>query len=116
MKLVLGATAFLATGGDSDNDEQNDNDNEQDKEEEEEAEEGGEAKASPEPEEGKSAAEKPQQQQGVQSRQSRDGEYDAKFAEVPLRTEPIGLDRYHRKYWSLKGGLPPPRSCLGFTV
>lgn len=39
----------------------------------------------------------------MHSRQSRDAEYDAKLAEVPLRTDPIGLDRYHRKYWSFKG-------------
>ena len=39
----------------------------------------------------------------MHSRQSRDAEYDAKLAEVPLRTEPIGLDRYHRKYWAFKG-------------
>ena len=35
--------------------------------------------------------------------QEKDAEYEASIAALPLRTEPIGLDRHHRKYWLLTG-------------
>ena len=38
-----------------------------------------------------------------QSRQDLDAEYEAKIAELPLRIEPVGLDRHYRKYWLLSG-------------
>lgn len=47
-----------------------------------------------------------QQQQKKKKRQSRqdlDAEYEARIAELPLRIEPVGLDRHYRNYWLLSG-------------
>lgn len=38
-----------------------------------------------------------------QSRQDLDAEYEARIAELPLRIEPVGLDRHYCKYWLLSG-------------
>ena len=33
-------------------------------------------------------------------------DWEARIAELPLRSEPVGLDRHHRKYWLLSGLSP----------
>lgn len=100
----------LATGG-SDEEEADDKDNvseAQQSEQQGKAQDAGDTEATPEPDDGKSEGHQEHastEQQEAQPRRDLDAEYDAKLAEVPLRSEPIGMDRYYRRYWALKGKL-----------
>ena len=64
------------------------------------------------PKAGKNEEEEKRKQQH-KTWQFRDAEYEAQIAALPLRTEPIGLDRHHRKYWLLTGTQDvKPSECI----
>ncbi|DBA68705.1 TPA: hypothetical protein ACH3X2_013498 [Trebouxia sp. C0005] len=102
-----------------DNADQNDSDNnddnkssKSDEDNDEEAKEGSHEPegSTPEPEGADARAHSDKQQEEQQQNklkhktwQDRDAEFEARIAELTLRSEPVGLDRHHRKYWVLTG-------------
>lgn len=103
-------TAAVATGSD----EEDDNDNKSEKSDDDN-EQGAKVKGqsrdglTPQPEEAnphlKSGEQQEEEHQQKKKKHSRQ-DWEARIAELPLRIEPVGLDRHHRKYWLLSG-LPP---------
>ena len=96
---------------DSDNNDDNKS-TKSDEDNDEEAKEGshGPEGSTPEPEGAEPRAHSDKQQEEEQqhklkqkTRQDRDAEFEARIAELTLRSEPVGLDRHHRKYWVLTG-------------
>lgn len=104
----------VAASGSEDEDEndnksdKSDDDNEQDAKVKRQSRDGslplaeGPGPSQPESEE-QQAEQQQQKKKKRQSRQDLDAEYEAKIAELPLRIEPVGLDRHYRKYWLLSG-------------
>ncbi|KAL3155881.1 hypothetical protein ABBQ32_012881 [Trebouxia sp. C0010 RCD-2024] len=92
-------------------DEEDDNDNKSDKSDDDN-EQGAKAKgqsrdgSTPQPEgadpQPKSDGQQEEEHQPQKKRHSRQ-DWEARIAELPLRSEPVGLDRHHRKYWLLSG-------------
>lgn len=95
-------------------DEEDDNDNKSDKSDDDN-EQGAKAKgqsrdgSTPQPEgadpQPKSDGQQEEEHQPQKKRHSRQ-DWEARIAELPLRSEPVGLDRHHRKYWLLSGLSP----------
>ncbi|DBA80639.1 TPA: hypothetical protein ACH3X1_007887 [Trebouxia sp. C0004] len=111
-----------AAEDDDDDDEEEDNadqndsdkndDNKSDEDNDEEAKDGshGPEGSTPEPEGADARAHIDKRQEEEQqhklkqkTRQDRDAEFEARIAELTLRTEPVGLDRHHCKFWVLTG-------------
>ena len=109
--------SFSASGSDDEDDNdaksnKSDDDNEEDDKAKVQAGDG--STPPPEPQVGSEKQQEEEQQHKKskkQSRQDRDAEFEARIAELPLRVEPVGLDRHHRKYWLLSGR----RDCV-YTV
>ena len=102
---MLWPLAYAGSDNDDDNDNKSDKSNDDNEEEAKDPARGREG-STPEPGEGDprpKTNKQPGVQQLKQTRQDRNAEYEARIAELPLRSEPIGLDRYHRKYWLLTG-------------
>lgn len=105
------ATTSAPAHADSDNNDDNKS-TKSDEDNDEEAKEGshGPEGSTPEPEGADPQAHSDKQQEEEQqhklkqkTRQDRDAEFEARIAELTLRSEPVGLDRHHRKYWMLTG-------------
>lgn len=105
------ATTSEPAYADSDNNDDNKS-TKSDEDNDEEAKEGshGPEGSTPEPEGADPLAHSDKQQEAEQqhklkqkTRQDRDAEFEARIAELTLRSEPVGLDRHHRKYWVLTG-------------
>ncbi len=105
------ATKFEPAYADSDNNDDNKS-NKSDEDNDEEAKDGshGPEGSTSEPEGANARAHTDKRQEEEQqhklkqkTRQDRDAEFEARIAELTLRSEPIGLDRHHCKYWVLTG-------------
>lgn len=105
------ATSLEPAYADSDNNDDNKS-SKSDEDNDEEAKEGSHEPegSTPEPEGADARAHSDKQQEEQQQNklkhktwQDRDAEFEARIAELTLRSEPVGLDRHHRKYWVLTG-------------
>ena len=105
------ATTSAPPDADSDNNDDNKS-TKSDEDNDEEAKEGshGPEGSTPEPEGADARTHTDKRQEEEQqhklkhkTRQDRDAEFEARIAELTLRSEPVGLDRLHRKYWVLTG-------------
>lgn len=112
-------TTFIVAGSD----EEDDNDNKSDKSDddnEQGAQDKGQSRdrSTPQPEgadpQPKSDGQQEEEQQQQKKKHTRQ-DWEARIAELPLRSEPVGLDRHHRKYWLLSG-LSPPRYMMRETL